>query len=407
VTATSEDMLLLQLARKKLDLINLRKVEELLENDLDWDYIKKSSEIHEISPLLYHNLSNISIKNKVPESIMKGLKKKYYRNLARNMLLFKELSKVVESLNKANIEVAALKGVAIALAVYQDIGLRPMWDIDILVHKKKLSSAKQEILKMGYAIVPKLDDSYRRGLPIKEYYSKYYPHLPAFYKKNSGIILEVHWDLISEILPFQINIDKIWDNLIKKEILALEIKMLSYEDLLIHQSIHIARHRFSAKLRDYCDMAELSQFPLDWKKIVENAKKNKLKTPIYFALELAGSLFSISIPEETLKELKPSKSREKIFRSIVTEEDIIKNEFAKKEAAGLLLELLIIDSLREGLSYIFKKVFPPLEWLAIKHSVPKSKKLYLYYFTHMFHLTFKALTFPLILLKSRLKNKSI
>jgi hypothetical protein len=406
MTVTSEDLLLLQLARKKLDLANVKKVEELLGNDLDWGYIKKNSEIHEISPLLYHNLNKISIKNKVPEGIMEGLKKRYYHNLARNMLLFEELAKVIESLNKANIEVVALKGAAIALTVYQDIGLREMWDIDILIQKKNLSSAKQEILKLGYSIVPKLDDSYRRGLPIEEYYSKYYPHLPAFYKKSSGIILEVHWDLISEILPFQINIDRIWDKLIKNEISGLEIKMLSYEDLLIHQCVHIARHRFSAKLRDYCDIAELSQLPLDWKNIVETAKKNRLKTPIYFALELAGSLFGISIPEEPLKELKPGKIREKIFRSIVTEEDIINNELAKKEAAGLLLELLIIDSLREGLRFMFKKVFPPLEWLAIKHSIPKSKKLYLYYFTHMSYLTFKALTFPLILLKSRLKNKS-
>ncbi len=58
--------------------------------------------------------------------ILLRLKKEYQWSLARNMILFDELNRVLKAFNEAGIEVIVLKGAALAQTVYPDIALRPM-----------------------------------------------------------------------------------------------------------------------------------------------------------------------------------------------------------------------------------------------------------------------------------------
>lgn len=95
-------------------------------------------------------LEKISNDKGVPSETIKVLEKIYYSNLARNMLLYDELSKVLSAFKTAEIDVIVLKGVFLAEQIYKNIGLRPMSDIDLLVKEKDLQKAKVELNKLMY-----------------------------------------------------------------------------------------------------------------------------------------------------------------------------------------------------------------------------------------------------------------
>jgi hypothetical protein len=73
------------------------KVNKILSETLDWDYIVECSVRQGISSLLYWNLSKIRNGKAVSYEVMKKLEKMYYSNLARNILLYDELSKVLKA----------------------------------------------------------------------------------------------------------------------------------------------------------------------------------------------------------------------------------------------------------------------------------------------------------------------
>ena len=130
---SSEDKLLLYCSRLSISEDIKHKIEEILNEALDWDYILDCSIKQGISPLFYWNLRKISNGKDVPYEVMKSLEKIYYSNLARNMILYDELGKILKAFKKAGIDTIVLKGAFLAEEIYKNIGLRPMSDIDLLI----------------------------------------------------------------------------------------------------------------------------------------------------------------------------------------------------------------------------------------------------------------------------------
>ncbi len=398
---SDEDRVLLYCARTKMNEELKEKTLEILSRSLDWSYIVKNASQHGISPLLYYNLNKISTDNLVPEKESVYLKKEYYRNLSRIILIYDELEKILTSFNDAGIDVLVLKGAALATTLYPDIGLRPMSDIDILCHENDLSKAKQKLFELGFAIAPDLKELYEKGLPVENYYLKHHPHLPQFYKKGRGIFLELHWALTSETLPFHINIEEIWSRAVKAKIAGNDVLVMSDEDSLIYHCTHIARHRFSAKLREYCDVSEIASLPIDWDDITNVAKKNKLKSPVYYALYFTNILLRTPVSEKFLYQLKPGYLTSRIFESLISFEDVLRQKNSKRDAAGLIIEFLLIDKNSVKIRFLISKIFPPIEWLSVNYRVPITKKLYLYYLVRLSDLTIQALRFQITYLKRK------
>lgn len=80
------------------------------------------------------------------------LEEEYKNNRARNLLIINELTVILEAANRAGIEVIPLTGVLLALAVYPDPALRPMADIDFLVHPEDQTRIGNIMANLGYQI---------------------------------------------------------------------------------------------------------------------------------------------------------------------------------------------------------------------------------------------------------------
>ena len=78
----------------------------------------------------------------------------YRRAWYLNNLALRRAAAVVDTLQSVGIEVLVLKGAALSLLHYRDLGARPMDDIDLLVRPSELHHAVDVLRPHGWAELP-------------------------------------------------------------------------------------------------------------------------------------------------------------------------------------------------------------------------------------------------------------
>ncbi|NKB77560.1 MAG: hypothetical protein GKR96_11095 [Gammaproteobacteria bacterium] len=86
----------------------------------------------------------------LPKSMARAIKKIRFASLMRNRLYMHELSQLSDYLEQTSIPTLALKGAALAPTYYQDLGCRPMSDIDLLVPERSMTAALNALAKQGW-----------------------------------------------------------------------------------------------------------------------------------------------------------------------------------------------------------------------------------------------------------------
>ena len=87
-----------------------------------------------MGPLLWRHLTQTEMS--IPKQTARQLYGVYVRYRDRNRIMLDELTRIVQALEEANIDVLVLKGPALISMLYEDIGLRPLSDLDLLVRKR-------------------------------------------------------------------------------------------------------------------------------------------------------------------------------------------------------------------------------------------------------------------------------
>ena len=404
---SSEDRLLLYCARTSMNEDITHKVKGILNDCLDWDYIVESSMRHDISPLLYWNLSKIDNGKDAPEEVIAKLRKLYYGNAARNMLLYDELSKVLKAFKDVGIDVIVLKGAFLAEAVYKNIGLRPMGDVDILVRREDLRRAKKKMSELEYAFIY---DNYPEA-----FNEQFGCELEYFKKVNKinlkGLQLELHWDFMPMQKCIEIEIGRIWRNAQAASLANIDVLAMRHEDLLLYLYVHLKKHRFVG-LRWFCDITEIVKcYKLNWEYIIESAKRYRISMLVYYVLYLGRELVDCPIPADVLDKLRPNRFKMKLFESIINQKKILHLKYDRGNDISpfysILFDVLLMDKTPDIVKYFMRLFFPPAEQLSIIYSIPKSKKAYFYYFVHPIRVGFKGikLLFSCIFSLLRLSNK--
>ncbi len=258
---------------------------------IDFKKLVKLASMEFLSPLLYHNLKTI-ITTLGPE-ISAYLKNSYMQNTARNILLLKRIKLLKQAAEKYGIDIILLKGSAFAVSIYNEVGIRPMADVDILIKKEHIRKMKELMKEQSmYALFKTL-----RGKWFEEVKS----HITPYQSADDILSLEIHTRLFDDrfipfppLNPFERTMKIKWDN---ENFYVLE-PMTSFIYTLYHMSIH---HNYSFRLRDFIDLSYLiTAYSLEYGKIITYIEKTQAKglfEPIMdTAFENAGI---INKPEHT------------------------------------------------------------------------------------------------------------
>lgn len=266
----------------------------------DWQALASLARRQGLAPLLYWRLRPDHLRWPVPESILQALQQDYNQTFSQNLKIFQALEQVLARLGQSRTLAIPLKGVFLTERVYQNLGLRPMSDIDLLLPRDQLSRAIQVLQELGYQPPYPLDLEQecrtRHALPTFSLPGQ--PGAPAF---------DLHWTLAPPDSPFQVPIQALWQRARPGLLMDQPVLELSPEDLLLHLSLHAAyMEYFCSGMRPFYDIAcstSLFKDQIDWPRLVDRARQWGAARSAWLALSLSVRFFRAPIPAATLADL--------------------------------------------------------------------------------------------------------
>jgi hypothetical protein len=213
-----------------------------------------------ILPLLGSNLRAMEVDTPLAPRL-RGMQRKTWMY---NHVLLDRAGEIVRVLDAAAIPSIILKGCAIALGYYGDVGLRPMGDIDVLVRPAHVSAAVDRLLARGWS-----DETERRPG------GKVFRHAHAYYlTSDSEIGCDLHWTIGEHMLvgPDQDPTPSFWTDARSLELVGVTTLAPSPTDQLLHLILHGAQPRSPSRLQWIADAVTiLRTAEIDWAKLEDLA----------------------------------------------------------------------------------------------------------------------------------------
>lgn len=269
---------------------------------------------HRMAGTLYALLRDFAPAESVPRGDMEHLKDHYRHNAVRNIFIRTEFARLARALQAENIEVMALKGVALLGSVYTDPGARQMADIDLLVRNAVSQRAQEIVQGMGYEPVG--------TAAVQARTQEVHRHLPKLVHRRRQLAVEVHTHFVSLETPLRFNISSVWEHARAQDLHGVKVLVPAPEHMLLHLCVHFfldRRFTSMSSLRQLGDIAGVIGYgerPVDWDLFLAEVQRFGVAGPVYSVLSIASSLMDVSVPANVISPLKPvdySEKMEQVF----------------------------------------------------------------------------------------------
>ena len=390
-TLTPEESLFLLSARIDLTAEESFRIHKILKQNPDWSIVYKQAITLGILALLFKHLSQNGNKNYVPDEIMATFEKGYISQLCRNFKLYNELSQILKVMNKADIPIILLKGVYLANYIYEDIALRPMGDIDILVREEDKEFVQEKLREIGFE---KPDYFYPSDLHENNLGDKTRHLTPMIKSKNWPV--EVHFNVFAGFPYNTVDMEKVWETAESTTINGCKAMCLSPEYQLLHLCLHLYNHIVPAKgqrLTFYwlCDIHELIRHfknKMDWDKFCDVAYSLKVNAQVSSLLVYMKHNWNTPIPETVLLFCSEKGINTPCFTTIIRSL-LDGSKFKRSHVHRYIRKSKDLLSKNEGRSYFYclwKEIVPNRSHLIVRYNIKDSPYVYLYYIIHPFKL---------------------
>ncbi len=378
-TFGAEQRLLLCCSRTSIDAVTSERLDGLLREPLDWNYLLEISQWHGVLPLLYWNLKD-SRAELVPPEYLKELRGRFQSNVARNILLTGELSRIVKLFTSEGVDVIPYKGPALAVAAYGHLSLRRFVDLDIMVRKRDVLRAKELLIALGYNANPPLTQT-QEAIMLRT------QHNLPFARDEGRVLVELHWEVTAKKFSSAFDPERMWTRLETVTLGGETFKTLAKQDLLLALCVHGTKHCWG-RLAWISDIAELCapQHEIDWPQVVAEASTTGEERMLYLGLHLAQTLLGARLPDE----IRSTAAVDPHVLSLAR--DVHGRLFAAPGAApGMLADIRFHmrarKRLRGKLSY-FRHIFMPTDADLTALRLPASLS-FIYYLLRPFRLLVK------------------
>jgi hypothetical protein len=156
---------------------------------LDWSRFLRVANRHQMVGLVHHGLTQV--RPDVPPEIVREIDAKAATLVRENLEMARESLRLQQLFDDADLPVLFIKGVALGVLAFGNLGLRSAQDIDLLVAYETLPAATALILGAGYRRFnppPDISDERLRLLmPLRKDL--------GFVHQATGLRIELHWRL--------------------------------------------------------------------------------------------------------------------------------------------------------------------------------------------------------------------
>jgi len=245
-----------------------------------------------VAGILYKSLLASGALDSLDREHRETLQAVYYQTVRMNLRLMHALKQVLSQANQREVPLVVLQGMDLLNDPYEDIGLRPMTDIDLWVSRRDYEELVRILQVLGY----ERDDVYASTF------------------KQGPIVFDIHTHILwaDRIRARKLLLGRGEEHLIG-EVRAIKIEgekalCLSSYDQVLYLSLHAFKHR-AERLIWLVDIKRLLERwnAADWESLVRRAEdlgQRKTLTYIFFLLE---QVFHFVIPSDALKLLQEKK----------------------------------------------------------------------------------------------------
>jgi hypothetical protein len=257
-----------------------KRVRQLLGDDIDWNAVLALAAAWQVEATVLDNLRS-DFAAAIREPLLTEIAR--LEQCARAFALSRTLvlMDLVKSLTRAGIPTIVLKGPAVAMAAYGDFSRRAFGDIDLLVRRGDLPSARDHVIARGYVAHyrPEMENGLIAGGHALEF-------------SGSRTPVELHWSLISRHLNFDLGIDELWSGAHPIRCADSDMMVLAPEYLFLYLCAHGAKHEW-ASFRWICDIAQLAQrlSSTEAARVMDLAERSNARRILALALRLVRETF--------------------------------------------------------------------------------------------------------------------
>ncbi len=255
-------------------------LEGLLASGFDARRLIEMAAYEGLAGLLYKRLAQTDTLKFFDSDHRRWLESLYFLTVRDNLILLHDLKEILQELNRKNIPVVVLQGMALLPIIYEDIGLRPLTDIDFWV----LPENREALVDVLDGLTYEADGPYRNT-----------------FKRGSTIIdVNTHILWADRIRSRRFMLRKGQRSMYQKTrpmvIEGQQTLCLGDFDLILYLSLHVLKHNVS-RLVWLVDLHRLLT-ELTWgqcKELVERAKVLGLEKSLACIVFLLRNLFGTDL----------------------------------------------------------------------------------------------------------------
>ena len=200
----------------------------LPEGDALWPMLRRGK----LGPLLYAGRLRFG-EREAAEPWHRAFRVDYAASLGSHRVYRDAAAALLQALGVQRVPALLLRGTAVAERLYDDPGLRPYTDIDLLVPRAQLPEAKGVARDLGY-------HPPEGSLP-DGFYERHHLHL-RYIAPTTGVPLEIHWALDHPFSLLRVDFDDLFASALIDRLAGAPVLRPSDEDLLILLALHLAKH---------------------------------------------------------------------------------------------------------------------------------------------------------------------
>lgn len=257
-------------------------------SDSDWRELIQTARRQRLLALLHQRVQTHDLARSMPEEMAEQCRVAARFAAMRGLRLRAELSAIGRMFLDAGIPVIVLKGGHLAWRFYDNLSLRWMDDLDLLVPQEDLARAVAVLEAAGYRS--------QRELPLDVTMAAHHHAAPL---SRAGYLVELHWSIVPPDDPVAVDLEALWSRSVPLDPPIPGMRALSVNDLLVHLCVHAACvHGLSTGFQPLVDIAEVSHATqVDWAGLQTVARVWRAVRPVSLTLQLARELAGAAVPE--------------------------------------------------------------------------------------------------------------
>lgn len=333
----------------------------------DWDAVLRRMEAERVSPLIYRTITGQQL---FPPHIEEAVQQSYRLTSLRNLVLLHALIECAGHLDAASIPAIVLKGAALAEAVYGNIALRPMGDVDLLVYPQHVAAVREILERSGY--VPDRVETHPGAL------TEYENELSFSRKGRATSNIDLHWSLFdSPYYQSRMAMDWFWETARPVRIAKATTLMLGPEAQIIHLCGHLGLHHQAEGLLWWHDIAEVlvhHRHELDWSVVLERTRAFNLVLPVRTILGRLADVWRAPVPADVLTALdaaEVSAAEDRVFSSATASE--------RPAGQRFWTDVSTMPGWRQRLRFARTNLFPSVAYMRQRYQISNPLLLPFYY----------------------------